>query len=295
MFRIFKKLPLLFILLAMIFLAVACGGDTLDTSGLAPEQKKQTVKISSDGIAGELSFTLEGLAALPGGVFEHVYSTINNFPTSKFYAAKGIRIDKILEAAGVLQTASLITFRSEDGYNVTLTRQQLLGDTHYYYPNVKEGSAQGAEQVWPILAYEYKEGSGDMGAIRAEDFCLIIGQRNYQEQTNPVFVKNITEIIVSSAAPEKCAAATIWPASGQIEAGESIVLEHKNLDRVKIYYTLDGSDPTERSIMYNPSTTNYQMDLIKPIVFTESAVLKVLVTGYGRANSDITVFEITIK
>ncbi|MCL2678239.1 MAG: chitobiase/beta-hexosaminidase C-terminal domain-containing protein [Clostridiales bacterium] len=289
-----KKL-LLFMLLATVFFT-ACNGEAPDTSGLTLQQKAQTVKVSGDGITGELSFTLEELVALSGGVFEHVYSSINNYPTANFYAAKGIRLDKILEAAGVMQTASLITLRSQDGYQKTLTRQQLLDEPHYYYPGVAQGSAQGAERVWPILAYEYKEKSADLGAAEAGEFCLIIGQRSFQEQTNPLFVKNITEIIVSVSPPEKCAPVTIWPASGQIEAGESISLGHKDsLDRVKIYYTLDGSDPTELSAMYNPSATYYQMDLIKPIVFTESAVLKVLVTQYGKADSDIAVFEIIVK
>jgi hypothetical protein len=87
---------------------------------------------------------------------------------------------------GVLDTARAITFRSDDGYEMSFTREQLLDTPHYYYPRVKEGSPEGAQPVEPVIAYEYKEGSADMGAAAADAPCLIIGQRNLLEHTNPL-------------------------------------------------------------------------------------------------------------
>ncbi|MCL1805698.1 MAG: chitobiase/beta-hexosaminidase C-terminal domain-containing protein [Clostridiales bacterium] len=251
------------------------------------------ITISGDGIEGELTFTFAELLALPDAAFEHAYSTINNWPASRFYAGRGIRVAAILEAAGVLDTASLITFRSVDSYETALTREQLLGGARYYYPFAAEGSDEDAEIVEPILAYEFKEGSADLANAAPGDFCLLFGQRSPFEHTNPAFVENISEILVSAAPPGQWREAGIFPASGRIEAGDSIKLQHPEFGLVKMFYTLDGSEPTELSTMYNPST--YRPELNKPIVFTENAVLKVLVTGYGREDSPIAVYEIIVE
>jgi len=289
-------------MLIFVMLAASCGSGAHDGSaqgqgtaqgqGAAQGQDAQEISVSGDGIDGELTFTLPELKAMQDAVFEHVYSTINNWPAAKFYAARGIRVATVLKAAGVLETAKLITFRSNDSYEVTLTRRQLLEDEQFYFPSVESGSGEGAEKVEPILAYEFKEGSSDMAKTMPEEFCLIIGQRNYAEHTNPALVENIKEIVVSAAPPEKWQQAGIFPVSGRVSAGDSIKLQHPEFGLVKLFYTVDGSDPTEMSAMYNPST--YQPELNKPIVFNESAVLKVLVTGYGREDSDIAVFNIEV-
>ncbi|MCL2164187.1 MAG: chitobiase/beta-hexosaminidase C-terminal domain-containing protein [Oscillospiraceae bacterium] len=250
------------------------------------------VVVSGDGIEGKMTFTLAQLLAIPDAAFEHVYSTINNWPTPRFYAARGVRAASLLEAAGVLDTASVVTFRSYDSYEVMLTRKQLLEDAQYYFPAVEDRSDEGAVNVAPILAYEFKEGTQDISKAIPDDFCLIIGQRNYLEHTNHAFVENLSEIIVSSEQPEQWREATIFPASGRIPVGDSIKLQHPDFGLVKLYYTLDGTDPTELSTMYNPST--YQLELNKPIVFTESATLKVLTVGFGREDSSIAVFEIVV-
>ncbi|MCL1808247.1 MAG: chitobiase/beta-hexosaminidase C-terminal domain-containing protein [Clostridiales bacterium] len=287
------------LLTAMALLLAACGGSApgssseVAQSGSEGVSAVQSITVSGDGIDGEVAFTLAELSAMPGAAYEHVYSTINNWPVAKFYAARGIRVSAVLSAAGVLDTAESVTFRSRDSYEVTLTRKQLIADAQYYFPGAAEGSGDGAEPVEPILAYEFKEGSSDMAKALPEEFCLIIGQRNHTEHTNPAFVENVGEIIISAKPPGKWQQAGIFPASGRIPAGESIKLQHPDLGLVKMYYTLDGTEPTELSAMYNPST--YQPELNKPIVFSESAVLKVLVAGFGREDSDVAVFEIEVQ
>ena len=270
------------------------GGQPETASGdVAGALEAPRVTISGDGIEGEMTFTLAEMLALPDAAFEHVYSTINNWPAARFYAGRGIKVAAILDAAGVLDTANLITFRSFDSYETALTRRQLLGDAQYYFPFVAEGSGGGALIVEPILAYEFKEGSDDLTKAAPENLCLIFGQRNPFEHTNPAFVENISEIVVSAAAPERWREAGIFPASGRIPVGDSIKLQHPEFGLVKMFYTLDGSEPTELSAMYNPST--YRPELNKPIVFTGSAVLKVLVTGYGREDSPVAVYEIVTE
>ena len=266
-------------------------GQILDFTGtpdISAEQQDLTITIKGDGIPGEKKFTLKELAAQSGAGFQHVYSTINNWPSARFYAVRGLTVRSILQTAGVLDTAQTITFRSDDGYEMSFTREQLLDSPHYYYPQVQEGIGAGAQPVEPVIAYEYKEGSADMGAIVADAPCLIIGQRNPREHTNPAFVVNVAEIIVSNQDSGQWEAATTFPIQGKIAAGESVKLQHKYLGLVKMHYTLDGTDPTEMSPLYNPST--YQPELNAPIPIKGDTVIKVLVTGYGKHNSEIKSF-----
>jgi hypothetical protein len=266
-------------------------GNVLDSAGapkIAAGQKELTITIKGNGIQGEKKFTLGELAEQPEAGFQHIYSTINNWPTARFYAARGITVRSILKAAGVLDTARTITFSSGDSYEMSFTREQLLDTPHFFYPLVKEGLDEGAEPVEPIIAYEYKEGSADMTAAVENAPCLIIGQRNPLEHTNPAYVVNVSEIIVSSRDPGQWEAPTTFPGQGKIASGESVKLQHKYSGLVKLHYTLDGTDPTELSPMYNPST--YQPELNVPIPIKEDTVIKVLVSGYGKHNSEIRSF-----
>ena len=221
------------------------------------------------------------------GAFSHVYSTINNWPTPRFYAADGYIIADILAAAGLYETAQTVTFRANDGYEASLTREQLFEPQHYY-PHVGEND-EGAAQVYPIIAYRWRKGTDDLDTIRDENPCLIIGQRNPFEHTNPVFVENLSEIIVSDAPCEAWPAASTFPPPGIIANGETVKLQHSSYGLVKLHYTLDGSDPTPLSAMYNPST--YQPELNVPIPITEPTLIKVLVRGFGKTDSEIAEFE----
>lgn len=266
-------------------------GDVLDSTEppeIKEEQRSLTVTLKGDVQNGEKVFTLQELSEYPNSGFSHIYSTINNWPSFRLYAAKGITVRSILDAAGVLETAQVITFRSEDSYEISFTKGQLLEQQQYYFPKGEEGSDEAKEKVEPIIAYEYKEGSDKMGEIKPGSLCLIIGQRNPYEHTNPAFVENISEIIISEQKPEIWEPASTFPAQGKIAKGETVKLQHKYFGLVKLHYTTDGSDPTELSPMYNPST--YQPELNVPIKITGDTIIKVLVCGYGKENSEISTF-----
>jgi len=236
------------------------------------------------------SFTEPELARLPReqtGAFSGVYSTINNWPTARFYAADGFSIEKILLAAGVFDVIQTVTFRAEDGYEASLTREQLLSP-QYYFPLVSESDA-GSVRVTPIIAYRWREGTEDLTGIREDRPTLIFGQRNPFEHTSPAFVIGVTEIIIDETPCETWPMAGTFPLSGLIAEGETVKLQHPSYGLVKLHYTLDGSDPTPLSPMYNPST--YQLELNRPIPITEPTTIKVLVTGFGKNDSEIAMFE----
>jgi len=236
------------------------------------------------------SFTESELMALPDGqdgVFAHVFSTINNWPTVRFYAVEGYSVIRILQAAGVYDTVQTVTFRSHDGYEIGLTREQLLRP-QFYYPDAGEGD-RGSVQVQPVIAYRWRAGSDDMAEVRDDDPALIIGQRNPFEQTNPAFVEGVAEIVVDFSPSESWQMAGTFPMPGPIAADDTVKLQHQFFGLVKLHYTLDGSDPTPLSQVYNPST--FRPELTVPIPIIEPTTIKVLVTGFGRNDSEIAVFE----
>jgi len=236
----------------------------------------------------ELGYTLQNMDSIyPSELFAHVYSTINNWPSARFYVAEGYSVAAILEAAGLYEIAQTITFRGSDGYEMSLTRDQLL-DSRYFFPNVGENE-DDAEPVIPIIAYRWREGTDDLNSMRDENPSLIIGQSNPFEHTNPVFVFDISYIIVSDMPPEAWPAASTFPQPGVIHTGETVNLQHPNFGQVKLHYTLDGSEPNMLSPMFNPST--FQLELNAPIPITEPTTIKVIVYGFGRSESEVAVFE----
>lgn len=251
---------------------------------------KSKITISGDGVAREITLSLDEMLALPDARFEHVYSIINNWPSKKFYAARGIKVAVLLEQAGIKNDAKRITFIGKDGYEWSFTRGQLLDTPRYYYPGLLQGNAHQAEEVDTIIAYELKEDSTSLDEVRPENFCLIVPQASLDEQTNHAFVKGVARIEVDTREPGKWEKASVFPAAGQVKIGDKVKLQHKDMGKVKIYYTCDGSTPDEHSILYNPST--YQPDLNRPIVIDREMTVKVLVKGFGKYDSDISEFRL---
>ncbi|OPZ72506.1 MAG: hypothetical protein BWY80_01115 [Firmicutes bacterium ADurb.Bin456] len=163
----------------------------------------------------------------------------------------------------------------------------------YYYPEVHLEDPSGAVPAEPIIAYAYKESSDNPGEAGADDLCLIMPQADVREQTNLAFIKGVKEILVTEEDPGKWEKAGAYPRAGTIAGGDTVKLQHKDLGKVKMYYTLDGSTPTWASMLYNPST--YQPELNKPIRIDRDTTIKVLVRGFGKNDSDIAEFHYRIK
>lgn len=279
-------------LLVMVF-GVGCSTEQTGQPVAVQDEQQAIITVSGSGVDGTHEFQVSEMKTWEDSQFEHIYSTINNWPSPKKYAVRGIKLQKILEAAGLKAPAKSFTFKSDDGFEWSFTREQLLETPQFYFPGVKDGDAQNPEPVEPVIAYEYLEGSDDMSKAAAGDPCLIVGQANVKEQTNITFVINVADIVVSSDDPGQWQLPTIFPAPGQIASGETVKLEHNEIGKVKMYYTLDGSTPTENSTLYNPST--YQPELNKPIPIEKDTTIKVLVKGFGKDDSDIATFEYKVE
>ena len=124
---------------------------------------------------------------------------------------------------------------------------------------------------------------------------LLFGQTNVNDQNNVGFVSDVYRLEISRQEPESWSNPATYPLDGPIALGTAVSLEQKEMSGgfAKIYYTLDGSDPDENSLLYNPST--YQPDLNKPIIINSDTVIKAVTKGLGKNDSEIMTFEFTTK
>jgi hypothetical protein len=275
---------------------------------VALAEPPEALEITGDGVVHPFVLTFDELEAMEH--YEHVYSTINTWPTKRWYTARGVELRKLINLAGIKEEATLVRFVSSDGYDVTLTVQELLEDKRYYFPGLKDnhpsdgsipGSPEDAREVEPILALVSAEGSDRPGDMNDRDaLLLVLGQRAVTEQTNNLFLKYVNRIEVLTTTPEK------WdrpraniPSGTVVPAGTGIELSNKHNNEDKIYYTTDGSTPTVNSPMFNWSASRWweQRDDLKgvnkPIEVEKDTVIKMITIGPGKMDSEVVTFTFT--
>jgi hypothetical protein len=251
---------------------------TMAVTVLAEDGVPQTLTIKGDGVSREITFSLDELAAMQEGNVQVIYSVTNNYPTNKIMYRQGILLDYLLAQAGIKENARQLMFISSDGYSRTFTRQEILDDTRYYFPD----DAAPVEVPAIIALADSSKGFAYLTAIEPS---LTMGQRVLNEQNNPWFVKYLQTIEVSTAEPEQWSPVAFNKAPGP--DGVTVTLQHPHLDAVKIYYTTDGSNPTISSKMYNVSATYYQPQLNQPIVVNSDTEIRAIAIGAGKTDSAV--------
>lgn len=247
--------------------------------------------ISGDAVAAETTWTLTQLQALTDGYREIVYSTTNNWPTYGYMAGHGILLPYLLKQAGLRDNAASFTLVSTDGYRATLTYQQVM-ESRYSYASHSAAASSGAAPVESIIAWAW----GEKDKTRSENIRPMFGQIGPHEVNTAAFVKDLSRIEVSSAyagawatpEPDK-------PAGSAVAAGTLLDLQHPQRDSIRIYYTLDGSEPNYTSAVYNPSTSYFQPQLIAPLQLTKNVTIKAFAAGMGKNDSPVAVFEYTVQ
>jgi hypothetical protein len=219
--------------------------------------------------------------------------------------AEGVKLRDLLELAGIKGDAKQLRFVSRDGFKATFTVQELLNENRYIFPHFKEndeyaghipGSPEGAEPVETILALKSCEGVDFDYMDDGSALHLIFGQRWLTEQTNAVFAKYVTKVEVLTEDPGQWAVPTADKASGEVTKGTLVKLSSTYNDTDKVHYTLDGSEPTVESPMYNwiaqrwSSRSDFD-EINHPIEITKDTTIKAVVIGPGRYDSDIATFE----
>ncbi len=267
-----------------------------------------TLEITGDGVTNPVTFTSEQLE----GMKQHkeIYSSINTWPTKKWYVGKGVKLWDLLLEAGIQEDeAKLITFTSADGYKLTLTIEELFHDKRYRFPYFKNGrdsdghlpgSPEEAVEVEPLIALFSVEGSDNPKYMDgANAFLLMLGQRAVTEQIGNLFVKYLSKIEVSIAEPEQWDAPQANPTGGAVLKGTMVTLSNLHSDDDKIHYTIDGSDPTFNSPMYNQIASRWwstRADVLgkinRPIgPINENTTIKAVTIGPGKRDSEIVTFN----
>jgi len=247
--------------------------------------------ISGNAAKEETSWTLSELKSLADGYREIVYSTTNNWPSYGKLEGNGISLQYLLAQVGILDTAASFRFTSADGYFYNLTYQQVYGERYSYEKHSVEESLNPFV-VEPILAWEW----GEEGRAFPQNLRLMLGQIGSYEVNTLAFVKSLYKIEVSNEYLGRWAAPTGDIASGTtVDKGTKIDILHENRDSIRIYYTIDGSDPDYSSAVYNPSTSYYQPQLIVPIEVNADITIKAFAAGIGKDDSPIATFVYKVK
>jgi hypothetical protein len=286
--------------------ALAAGGDiTISGPGL-----------NSTGPVVITQAQLQGKESVSEGVYleqqDVIYSTINTWPTKSWYRGQGVKVTDLLKAAGGIKPeATQIKFKSRDGFEATFTVDELLNTQRYCYPYFMDtglpghlpGDASDAVEVPAIIAHRsfythsYEDILDDENFNRSDANILLYGQRAVTQQTNARFAKYVTGIEVLTDPVSKWDNPTATPAPGEVPAGTMVELHSPFDDEDKVHYTLDGSDPTIESPMYNWIASRWwssradELDTInRPIEITRDTTIKAKVIGPGRLDSDIVTF-----
>lgn len=284
-------------------------GSLLMMPRLALARYSEPITITGNGVSNPITLNLEQLQAMQQ--YQHIYSTINTFPSKKMYMGEGVKLRDLLALAEIKKDAQLIKFTSTDDYRITLTVKELLEDKRYYFPHLKDndpvdgsipGSPADAEEVEPILALKSAEVTNQEVAMNDVDaLLLMLGQRAVTEQTTLLFLKNVKTIEVLTTPPQKWDKPVSDTESGDVLAGTEIELSNMNMDADKIYYTTDGTDPTINSPMVNWIASRWSKersdvwDLInKRIKINQDTVIKAITIGPGKLDSEVVTYTYKI-
>ncbi len=268
---------------------------------IVPQQKavaeeEIVLTVTGDGVGKEVKFTMSDLRALPQKTY--TYSGYNHWPALKVFRDRtGPTLQSILDEAGLKDNATLLKFKPSGGIYVHIdyTIKQMLEEQRYYFP---DGEVEGDVASWPPQRNE--DGKTAVETIIALDDSqgrLCFGQVAPNEPTGGdcVMIQQIIDNGVIEVSSEKL---RHWPVpevdtpSGTINAGTkvSLVKPDEVPDNVMIYYTLDGSEPTYGSHIFNISYPNFQAFLNAPIAVNEDTVIKARTIGFGRLDSEAVTF-----
>ena len=252
---------------------------------------------------------LNAIAAVAGG-YQYNFSGYNTVPSWKTSLnAEGPTVDSLFEHAGVdldaLSGETLISFVASDGYTVRFTKDQLTA-ARYYYPNGNNGTAAGA--LGGDAALDGKVAVPAIINMKSNNGTLSVGQILPNEQTWDGFNQHMADggkIIIGDAAPiwnpvttagtRSDGVVTGIDSGSTVEVGAVIDFTRPNGSSnkfAKIYYTLDGSEPTNASIFYNyneyagaaGSTNNVKLDTLG------NTTIKTIVIGRGGLPSSVSTF-----
>jgi hypothetical protein len=248
--------------------------------------------VTGDGVNKTVQFTMADLRALPQET--HTYSGYNHWPNLRLFTdCTGPTLQTILDEAGLKSNVTLLRCKPGGGIYIDYTYDQLMTLERYYFPDGTPGDCP----VWPQpRSEEGKVRVPAMIALNNASGRLCFGQvaTNEPQGGNCAMLEGMCTggtIYVS------CAPLSQWdsplvniPSGTVVPAGTLVRLScpEDTPEDVMIYYTLDGTDPTYGSYIYNISYSNFRPnDVNHPIPINGDVTIKARLIGIGKLDGDV--------
>ena len=255
--------------------------------------------VKGNGVEKEVRFSMADLQALPQVTYN--YSGYNHWPSLQIF--KNITaptLKSILDVAGLKDNATLIRIKSPSGIYMDFTKVQLLDTPRYYFPTGEDPSDLGK---WPPTnrSEEGKVPVETILAINTANGKLLFGQ---ETPLDPVCCKSQQlegllpggTIEVTTDPLEQWGLVSADHPSGTVVPGTEVALKHVfgEPDNILIYYTLDGSEPTIKSNIYNISYPNFQPQLNAPIPINGDTTIKARTIGMGKLDGEVATYQYNV-
>ncbi len=291
----FRNLSLQKLLAGLAVLCFIAGFFILAAPQVSDASEPIALTVTGDGVEKTVQFTWADLEALPQATY--TYSGYNRYPSLKIFEdMTGPTLKTILDVAGLKDNAQLIRVKESGGSYSDYTKKQLLDDPRYYFPDVENpGDVVG----WPPERSE--EGKilvETMLALNLANGKLLFGQRAPLE---PIVCKSLTiddvcgggTIEVTTGPLEQWESPNVDIAPGTVVPGTEVKLQYEDGTNTRpiIYYTLDGTEPTNKSIIANISYPYFQPKLNAPVPINGNITIKAKAIGFGKLDSEVVTFE----
>ncbi len=254
--------------------------------------------VTGNGVNNTVQFTMDELRALPQATYD--YSGYNRWPSLQLFKnTTGPTLKTILDTAGLKDNVALIDVIRTGGVCNTYTREDLLDDPRYYFP---AGETAGDCTDWPPpdRTEEGKVPVETMIALDLNGGKLMYGQRaplepiccKASELVEGLLSYSGCTLLVTTDTPEQWEAPHAIPAPGIVVSGKEVTLQHQDGTPycANVCYTLDGSEPTIKSNIFNISYPSFQPELNKPVPINGNVVIKARTIGAGKYDSEVKTF-----
>lgn len=289
----FRKLLAFMVMLSMVFSFLAV---TTAPVLAADDDDEIAITIIGNGVENKVELTMAQLKALPQET--HDYTGYNFFPSLQFFKdTTGVKLQTILNQAVLKENATMIKIKSANSSYNYYTKRDLLDLPRYYFPVGEDGS--------DCLDWPPKDRGSEEGKIPVPTMIAFIngGKLIYGQQTplEPTCCKGEQiegllpgcTIEVTTDTPEKWNMPDAFPDSTTVVPGTEVKLQYGNgsIWHTKMYYTLDGSEPTVKSNIYNISYPIFQPWLNKAIPIDKDITIKARAIGLGKLDSDVVTYD----
>ena len=292
-----KSISLKKLLVGIVGLSIIFGCLIMVMPQAASADEPIGLTVKGDGVEKMVQFTMDELIEMQE---THDYTGYNFYPSLQFYKnTTGVPLRTLLDKAGLKETATTIKIKSPTLPYCYHTKKELLDDPRYYFP---AGETAGDCTDWPPIN-RTEEGKVPVPTMIAFENCgkLIFGQQSPLEPTccKGEQVEGLLPgctIEVTTEPLEQWDMPDAYPDSGTVVPGTEVILRYGDgsLLHTKVYYTLDGSEPTVKSNIFNISYPSFRPWLNKPIPITGDVTIKTRAIGLGKLDSEVKTYHYSL-